>query len=440
MSFSIQECKEKIQGKTTSWDLGSLLIKPVQRVLKYPLLLREILALTPPTHLDHDDLSAAVKEIQEVADNINEIKRRKDIVEKIVGDKKKTDISVSRRMMSKRDGTLTVVYCRLCKMDVVNVCGSLAANHVEIRHGINKRLTRRAQKFKQVTGFAVEPTHDIVFEALLLKFEEQQELVRQLARDVQGWVRHVKVGFENLQQLACSMESLYGSWGGVRVKSLNGISDFSRMASYMSTNLSRELDNDVRGFVYSRIDDFLKVFENPTQVIHKRALKMIDYDRVRDMKSKGDVPDKALQESADAYVSINGQLVDELPKFFSLTAKYFDILTGGLALLQLKFYGLMQREWIKLVEQNLGMKAAKSFQAIVAHHTGELDKVEDVANRITILHRNRYASSTRSNSSTSSMMLKQKSRDLYSPRMTSDNGKVLDSMLIVGCSSRILKI
>lgn len=80
--------------------MGSLLIKPVQRVLKYPLLLREILSLTSPTHDDHDDLSAAVKEIQEVADNINEIKRRKDIVEKIVGDKKKTEMNVSYRVIS----------------------------------------------------------------------------------------------------------------------------------------------------------------------------------------------------------------------------------------------------------------------------------------------------------------------------------------------------
>lgn len=29
-----------MQGRTTCWDLSSLLIKPVQRVLKYPLLLR----------------------------------------------------------------------------------------------------------------------------------------------------------------------------------------------------------------------------------------------------------------------------------------------------------------------------------------------------------------------------------------------------------------
>jgi hypothetical protein len=313
----------------------------------------------------------------------------------------------------------------LCEFDkaYIYICVVYTNSNLKNSHGINKRFTRRAQKFKQVTGFAVEATHDIVFEALLLKFEEQQELIRQLARDVQGWVRHVKVGFENLQQLACSMESLYGSWGGVRVKSLNGISDFSRMASYMSANLSRELDNDVRGFVYSRIDDFLKVFENPTQVIHKRALKIIDYDRVRDMKLKGDIPDKALQESADAYVSINGQLVDELPKFFNLTGKYFDILTGGLALVQLKFFGLMKREWIKLVEQNLGMQAAKSFQDIIAVHMNELDKIENASSKINILHRNRYASSTRSNSSTSSVLLKQRSKDLYSPMMVSDNGK-----------------
>jgi hypothetical protein len=152
---------------------------------------------------------------------------------------------------------------------------------------------------------------------------------------------------------------------------------------------------------------------------------MIDYDRVRDMKSKGDIPDKALQESADAYVSINGQLVDELPKFFELTAKYFDILTSGLALVQLKFYNLMQREWVKLVEQHLGMEAAKSYEAIIAKHMGQLDRVEEKASKITIMHRKHYSNnSTRSNSSTSSLVLKQRSRDLYSPRSIPNHGKL----------------
>lgn len=176
----------------------------------------------------------------------------------------------------------------------------------------------------------------------------------------------------------------------------------------------------MRGFVYSRIDDFLKVFENPTQVIHKRALKMIDYDRVRDMKLKGDIPDKSLQESADAYVSINAQLVDELPKFFDLTAKYFDILTGGLALVQLKFFGLMQREWIKLVEQNLGMQAAASYEAIISRQMSQMDKVEDIASEINIIHRPKGTSTS---SSTSSLAQRQRSQDLYSTRSIADSGK-----------------
>ncbi|KAF9916032.1 hypothetical protein BX616_004763, partial [Lobosporangium transversale] len=35
----IDACTEKCQGRTTTWDLASMLIKPVQRVLKYPLLI-----------------------------------------------------------------------------------------------------------------------------------------------------------------------------------------------------------------------------------------------------------------------------------------------------------------------------------------------------------------------------------------------------------------
>jgi hypothetical protein len=56
---------------------------------------QQIRTLTLPTHPDFENLERASKEIQDVADRINEIKRRKDIVEKIVGDRRRTDVSVS---------------------------------------------------------------------------------------------------------------------------------------------------------------------------------------------------------------------------------------------------------------------------------------------------------------------------------------------------------
>src|SRR5688572_1668156 len=38
--YSSKKCKNQCEGRTRSWDIASLLIKPVQRVLKYPLLLQ----------------------------------------------------------------------------------------------------------------------------------------------------------------------------------------------------------------------------------------------------------------------------------------------------------------------------------------------------------------------------------------------------------------
>ena len=69
-----------IREQTTSaFDLHSLLLKPIQRVLKYPLLLQELLKNTDPNHVDYNDLRSALNCMQEVASYINEIKRRRDM-------------------------------------------------------------------------------------------------------------------------------------------------------------------------------------------------------------------------------------------------------------------------------------------------------------------------------------------------------------------------
>jgi hypothetical protein len=49
------------------WDLASFLIMPLQRVLKYPLLLRELLDATPSTHPDRPRLLEAANMMADVA-------------------------------------------------------------------------------------------------------------------------------------------------------------------------------------------------------------------------------------------------------------------------------------------------------------------------------------------------------------------------------------
>jgi len=69
-----------------TFDLGSFLIKPVQRILKYPLLLQELLKLSDvprpgEDRTEYDELIQAVKLTQEAGNDINEDKRRKDLGE-----------------------------------------------------------------------------------------------------------------------------------------------------------------------------------------------------------------------------------------------------------------------------------------------------------------------------------------------------------------------
>uniref|UniRef100_A0A8C4DJ90 TIAM Rac1 associated GEF 2 n=1 Tax=Dicentrarchus labrax TaxID=13489 RepID=A0A8C4DJ90_DICLA len=61
--------------KQHSSTLESYLIKPVQRVLKYPLLLRELVSLTDADSEEHYHLTEALKAMEKVASHINEMQK-----------------------------------------------------------------------------------------------------------------------------------------------------------------------------------------------------------------------------------------------------------------------------------------------------------------------------------------------------------------------------
>ncbi|KAF7725435.1 hypothetical protein EC973_009609 [Apophysomyces ossiformis] len=293
----LKHCETRMQGRTTCWDLGSLLIKPVQRVLKYPLLLRALCACTPVSHPDHPQLVAAAKGMEQVAEHINETKLRKDMVEKIVHEKKKPEF---------------------------------------------KRL-----KPSRKIGTAVT-TRDMEFDTLHAQFQRTRDTVHQLARDIHGWVRRVKDHFEHLAMVSNSFDAVYSSSGGVRVKSLAQIREWHHLMLNFPATVGQELDAMMQGHVHDRIHALLQLFENPSEVIHRRAQSLLDYDRVQEMKAKGAVPDKQLQASADAYDPINAQLLDELPKFLQLANRYIDVVIGELARVQSQFMAQVTQEWQKL--------------------------------------------------------------------------------------------
>ena len=102
----LKSCKEWSRDLTAAWDLDSLIVKPVQRVLKYPLLLTQLLEVTPENHPDYTALDIAVREIMGASHRINEMKKRADLVEQVVSSRKRKESDV-RTGLSKAFGRRT---------------------------------------------------------------------------------------------------------------------------------------------------------------------------------------------------------------------------------------------------------------------------------------------------------------------------------------------
>lgn len=78
LSGWVVACFEQVENMTQAWDLDSLLLKPCQRLLKYPLLLEGLLNSSDPDHPDLQNIKDARKELLAINARINDAKARSD--------------------------------------------------------------------------------------------------------------------------------------------------------------------------------------------------------------------------------------------------------------------------------------------------------------------------------------------------------------------------
>lgn len=85
----LNECNEVARDLTAAWNLDSLLIKPMQRITKYPNLIAQLLQYTPEDHPDREGLMAARISVENAILEINKTKKNFELVGQIVGRKRK---------------------------------------------------------------------------------------------------------------------------------------------------------------------------------------------------------------------------------------------------------------------------------------------------------------------------------------------------------------
>ncbi|GAA5832229.1 hypothetical protein JCM11251_004286 [Rhodosporidiobolus azoricus] len=325
------ECKTLSHGRTNAWDLASLLIKPVQRCLKYPLLLDQILAVTPEDHPDRPLLQRANTDMLMVAEHINEVKKRTDAVSRIVNKEKSTQ---------RRDSALS-----------------------SMGNSVTKKLLRSSQKAKTALGFA-ENGGDEMFDTLVALVDSTRSGVLRFSNEMRDWTKSTKAALEAQVAMVEGWIDMYAPMAGEH-NAANA--SHQRLCIFLDEVLLpiiegpwRELDYEVRRSLILKTDHLLSLFESPRQVIAKRNDKMLDHHRYLAKKLPAD------RRGSEDFLVLSSQLLEELPRFLGSVSRYFNIIVGHFAGAQAAYHEAVQERWNAFAEQWLEQVSEGSYDDIEA--------------------------------------------------------------------------
>uniref|UniRef100_A0A8D0C890 Rho guanine nucleotide exchange factor 38 n=1 Tax=Salvator merianae TaxID=96440 RepID=A0A8D0C890_SALMN len=257
------------RGKPNLLDMGSLMIKPIQRVMKYPLLLCELFNATPMAHPDHRALQEALAAVKSMNTNINELKRRKDLVLKY---KKNDD-----------DESLKEKFARL------NI------------HSISKKSKRVTGHLKILTGGEPQVKDET--------FNKEEKLFRSLEKTVKLCVKNISLSLQHLKdstlltaQSAAELQDLLLE----REDEESGSSNTLINTKSPSEGFANQADK----MVLAPLSALQALFPGPQKLIQKRYDKLLDCHSYH-QKASGEEMDLARKE----YEALNAQLVEELQTF-----------------------------------------------------------------------------------------------------------------------------
>ncbi|EDL41914.1 dynamin binding protein [Mus musculus] len=289
----LQDYLADLKGCTNYINLGSFLIKPVQRIMRYPLLLMELLNSTPESHLDKVPLTNAVLAVKEINVNINEYKRRKDLVLKY------------------RKGDEDSLMEKISKLNI---------------HSIIKKSSRVSSHLKHLTGFAPQ-LKDEVFEETEKNFRMQERLIKSFIRDLSLYLQHIR-------ESACvKVVAAMSIWDLCMERGHHDLEQFEKVHRYISDQLFTRFKERTERLVINPLNQLLNMFTGPYKLVQKRFDKLLDFynctERAEKLKDKKTLEE--LQSARNNYEALNSQLLDELPKFQQYAQSLFTNCIHGYA-------------------------------------------------------------------------------------------------------------
>ncbi|KAI0972516.1 hypothetical protein F4678DRAFT_41901 [Xylaria arbuscula] len=302
----LNECNEVARELTRAWNLDSLLIKPMQRITKYPNLLIQLLHETPVDHPDRISLEAAKTAVEDAIEEINKTKKNFELVGQIVGRRRKES---------------------------------------DVKAGFARAFGKRVDRLQPTSN---KPSEDADYLKLHEKFGDDYLRLQVVLRDVEFYTRQVTEHVHEFLQYLSSMElvmriqpsphpEIESKWVRFNVS----MRDLEKIA--LEQHLSQ-----VRKQVIEPFELVIKSYSNPSLAMKKRSKRRVDYEKYIQLQKSGKKVDKQLSELVEQYEALNEALKKELPKLSALTEKVGNICLGNFVNIQAQWFSIW-KEKVKVV-------------------------------------------------------------------------------------------
>ena len=313
-----------------AWDLSSLLIKPVQRLLKYPLLLSAIIEETPDVHPDKENLRNARIKLEEVARNVNEERRRAEVVKDV--------------LMSKKSGKPTPGVGVAAQVNLMK----------SLRHGGVRAITLAEAAESNGTGGAIPGggggrltggTEAILVEQMHTELKRVDAFAQQFAKNVVDWSKmmsHVMVALRvwtiNFGKvIGLSPEQGFGS---------EAFDAFLDVVEKQLMPLAVELEGTINERLLKDMAHLLTTMNKPLKLLASmNEQEPYHYHLLTMPVSAKNRPPPSLLAASTNYLALRGQLAAELPTYLRLLHRGFEGFVIRLAEIQTRFWGLVRERW-----------------------------------------------------------------------------------------------
>jgi hypothetical protein len=295
------------QQLSHAWDLPSLLIKPVQRLLKYALLLHAVIEATPDSHGDKENLRRAKAMLEAVSHAINEGQRRREIVKEAFAAGKPAE---------------------LLKKKGLGIVG-------RVRGGVTTpRSISRADSEESERVVQMERDMQLT-----------NEFIQRFAKETVDWAKSVQTLMSALRIWAEGFGRVIGLGPDVTSEAYDA---FLVVVDKQLSALCIDLKSLVDEQLLPQLRILLDTIKRPGLLLETlHALEPHHYALLQHNPAKGRPP-SSLNEASIAYVALRAQLGNELPAYLSLLHAGVTLCVGQLARWQARLWRDVRTRWSDL--------------------------------------------------------------------------------------------